>query len=383
MVLEDSSGIPSGVRVALAHDSFTQWGGAERVAAVMHAMFPRAPIFTLAVDPRVLPPEMRDADLRPSFAQGLPGMPSLTAYRRYLPVLPVAASSLWTRDFDLVISSSSSFAHGIGVPSARHLAYIHNTMRFAWDYELYVADFGWSPAIQAIGRSGAGFLRAWDRWAGRRPGRLLANSTVVADRIAARWGREAVVVPPPVDLDGIQLGPDRGRRHFCVVTRLVPYKRVDMAIAAANLGGEPLIVVGDGTDLPRLRRLAGPTVTFAGRLAERDKNAIVAEAVALVVPGVEDFGMAPVEANAAGTPVVAIAAGGVLDSQVDGVTAVLVREPTAEALLAGMRAARERPWDRRRIASVAAAFGVAAFRRRLLVEARILLEAPQRLPGSA
>lgn len=380
---EELNALPAGIRVALAHDSFTQWGGAERVAAVMHSMFPAAPIFTLAVDPRVLPAEMRDADMRPSFAQGLPGMPSLQAYRRFVPVLPVAASWLSIRGFDLVISSSSSFAHGMRAPGDKHLAYVHNTMRFAWDYELYVADFGWPPAVQALGRTGAGLLRAWDRGAGQRPSRILANSTTVADRIAARWGRRCSVVPPPVDLAGLRPGPERGRRHFCMVTRLIPYKRVDLAIAAANLGREPLVIVGEGQDLPRLKALAGPTVEFAGALSEQAKNAVLAEAIALLVPGVEDFGIAPVEANAAGTPVVATAAGGVLDSQVDGVTAVLVRDPTPETFLAAMRSVRERVWDRPRIASVAEAFSVPSFRRRLFAEARALVTGREGLEGCA
>lgn len=354
------------LKVALVHDSFTQWGGAERVAMVLHGMFPDAPIFTLAVDPSVLPDRMADAEFRPSFAQRLPGMPSLAAYRRHLPVLPAAARRLRPRGYDLVISSSSSFAHAADVPAERHVAYIHNTMRFAWDYQDYVAGMGWPAPVRTAGWVAAGWLRAWDRRAGSRPGRLVANSSTVARRIRERWGRSAEVVPPPVDVEHVPPGPHAGRRGFCVVTRLLPYKRVDLAIAAANLGGEPLTVVGDGVDLARLRALAGPTVTFAGALSERDKESVLGHAEALVVPGVEDFGMAPVEANAAGTPVVAFAAGGVLDSQVNGATAVLVREQTPGAFLAAMRAVRDRVWSRSTLREHAMGFGVEAFRRRIL-----------------
>lgn len=353
-----------GVRVALVHDSFTQWGGAERVAAVLHDMFPEAPMYTLAVDPSVLPPGMRGVEFRTSFAQGLPGMPALAAYRRHLPLLPAAARSMRPRGFDLVVSSSSSFAHAVDVPGPCHVAYIHNTMRFAWDYADYVSGMGWPGPVRALGAVGAHWLRGWDRRAGARPGVLVANSSTVARRIRDRWRRQAEVIPPPVDLEGMIPGPDGGRVGFCVVTRLLPYKRVDAAIAAANLGGEPLTVVGAGVDLPRLRAMAGPTVTFAGPLSEADKRAVVARSVALLVPGVEDFGIAPVEANAAGTPVVAVAAGGVLDSQRDGVTAVLVREGTPEALLAGMRRAQEVRWDRAAIQASAGRFAVPAFRHR-------------------
>lgn len=353
--------------MALIHDSFTQWGGAERVAEVLHRMFPVAPIFTLAVDHAVLPPPMRDAEFRAGFLQRLPGMPSLRAYRAYLPLLPVAAEALRPQGFDLVVSSSSSFAHGADVRGGVHLAYVHNTMRFAWDYADYVAGLPWPVAVKSLGGVGARWLRAWDRRAGRRPHRLLANSSAVAGRIAARWGRDATVVPPPVELEGI--APGRGTRSgFCVVTRLLPYKRVDLAIAAANLGHEALVVVGDGRDLPRLRSLAGPTVRFLGPLPEAEKRAVVAGAIALLVPGVEDFGMAPVEANAAGTPVVAVAGGGVLDSQVEGLSAVLVREQTPEALLAGMRAARDRAWEPEAMREHAQRFGVAAFEGRLRAE---------------
>ena len=332
---------------------------------VLHEMFPEAPIYTLAVDRAVLPDAMVCAEFRPSFAQRLPGMPALSAYRRHLPVLPAAARRLRPRGYDLVISSSSSFAHAADVPGERHVAYIHNTMRFAWDYQDYVAGMGWPAPLRTAGAVAASWLRAWDRRAGSRPGRLVANSSTVARRIRERWGRNAEVVPPPVDVDRVPPGPDSGRRGFCVVTRLVPYKRVDLAIAAANLGGEPLTVVGDGVDIARLRALAGPTVTFAGALSEREKQSVVGHAEALVVPGVEDFGMAPVEANAAGTPVVAFGAGGVLDSQVNGATAVLVREQTPEAFLFAMRAVRDRAWSRSALREHAMGFGVDAFRRRM------------------
>lgn len=352
---------PSGLRVALAHDSFTQWGGAERVLAVMHGLFPQAPIYTLAVNRAVLPAELRQAEFRPSFLQHWPGMPGVSAYKRLLPLLPAAATRLRPRGFDLVLSSSSSFAHGLDAEPGRHLAYIHNTMRFAWDYDAYVLAMGWPRLVRGAGRVGARWLRAWDRRAGARPDRLLANSAQVAARIARRWGRPAEVLSPPVEQDGIPLGAGP-RGYFCVVTRLVPYKRVDLAIAAAAQAGERLIVVGDGPDFARLRRLAGSGVTFAGRVDDRTRNRLLAGAIALVVPGVEDFGIAPVEANAAGTPVIATAAGGVLETQVPGETALLVPSPTPEAFAEALRAARARPWNAQDLRRHASRFSPAAFR---------------------
>jgi glycosyltransferase involved in cell wall biosynthesis len=353
------------LRVALAHDSFTQWGGAERVVAVLHAVFPQAPIYTIAVNPRVLPAALAGTEFRTSFLQGWPGMPDLHAFKRYLPFLPGAASSLRPRGFDLVLSSSSAFAHGLQAPDACHVAYIHNTMRFAWDFDGYVGAMGWPAPVRSAGRTAAGCLREWDRRAGARPALLVANSTVVAGRIRRRWGREAAVLPPPVDARGIALG--RGpRSHFCVLSRLVPYKRVDLAIAAATMAGERLVVVGDGPDLPRLRRMAGPGVTFLGAVDDHTRDDVLAGALALLVPGVEDFGIAPLEANAAGTPVIATAAGGVLDSQVPGVTGLLLRDPTPEAFADAMRRVRSIPWDRAALRRHALGFGPEAFRDGLL-----------------
>ena len=352
--------VPGG-RVALVHDSFTQWGGAERVAAAFHRMFPEAPIYTIAVNRAILPPDMVDAEFRTSFLQGWPGMPDLRAFKRYLPLLPKAAESLRVEGFDLVISSSSAFAHGARIPTRSHVAYVHNTMRFAWDYADYMRDVAWPGAVKAAGRMLVPTLRAWDRSAGRRPGMLIANSRLVAERIGKRWGRTAAVLPPPVDVERVPVSL-RPRRYFCVVSRLVPYKRIDLAIAAAALAGERLVIVGDGPDLPRLRALAGPRVFFAGWVSEAEKLRILGEAHALVMPGVEDFGMVSVEANAAGTPVLAQAAGGALDSQRPGVTGVLTPSDSPAAFAAGMREIRAATWDRAAIRTHAERFSVRAFR---------------------
>ncbi len=348
-------------RVALVHDSFTQWGGAERVAAVFHRMFPEAPIYTIAVNRNVLPPEMAGAEFRTSFLQHWPGMPDLCAFKRYLPLLPKAAESLRVEGFDLVLSSSSAFAHGARIPGRSHVAYIHNTMRFAWDYADYMRDVPWPGVVKAVGRMAVPSLQAWDRGAGRRPGMLLANSRVVAERIGRRWGRAAAVLPPPVDVEGIPVS-FRPRRYFCVLSRLIPYKRIDLAIAAAAMAGERLVIVGDGPDLPRLRAMAGPRVSFAGRVSEAEKRRILGEAHALVMPGVEDFGMVSVEANAAGTPVLAQAAGGALDSQRPGLTGVLTSGGSPEAFAAGLREIRAAAWDRGAIRTHAERFSVRAFR---------------------
>lgn len=192
------------LRVALAHDSFAQWGGAVRVVAVLHAVFPQTPTYTIAVTPRILPAALVGTEFRTSFLQGRPGMPDLRAYRRYLPFLPGAAPALRPRGFDPVLSSSSAL--GPLVPDASHVAYVHNTMRFARDFEGYVGATGCPAPVRSAGRTAAGCLREWDRRAGARPALLIAYSTVVAGRIRRRWGRKAAVLPPPVDAWGIARG---------------------------------------------------------------------------------------------------------------------------------------------------------------------------------
>lgn len=317
------------MKIALVHDYFTQWGGAERVVEVLHEAFPDAPIYTTVVDRAVLPNSMRDADIRPSFLQGMPFLPR--ALMAYVPLLPMAIASLDLSGYDVVLSSSSAFAHGVRA-KGKHIAYVYNTMRFAWDSENYLMDYPISPAVKAAAKLAAPLLRRWDKTSAQRPDQIVAISKVVAKRISERWGRDADVIYPPVDLSSYRIGEGL-RSHFAVVSRLVPYKRIDLAIKAVNETGDTLLVVGDGPDKTRLEQLAMSNVRFLGWLSDADKRRVIEGAVAVIVPGVEDFGILPVEANACGTPVIAPALGGVAESQVDGLSAVLYPETTVRSII--------------------------------------------------
>ncbi len=348
-------------RVALVHDFLTQWGGGERVLLEFHRMFPEAPIYTLIADEEVLPVEMRGADIRPSRAQRKfkRGKSPLS----YVPYLPSAADALMIRGYELVVVSSSSFAHGVRTDARYRIDYIHNAMRFAWDYDEYIRDYPVAKVWKPAGKVAAGYLKWWDKSRASRSGRVVANSSTVQRRIRERWGLHAEVIFPPADLSACRVSNER-KTHFVVAARLVPYKRVDVAVEAANRTGLPMVVLGDGPDRARLEKLAGPTVQILGWVPEDVKYQLIKTAFAVVVPGVEDYGLVPVEANACGVPVVAYRRGGVIDTQVDMFTSLLVYEQTPQAFARALVAACSVKWEPREIAQHATRFSDAEFRRK-------------------
>lgn len=345
------------LNVAIVHDYMTQWGGAEGFVRLLHDIFPKAPIYTTVLDRGILPDEMKSVDIRTSFLQGAPLLPR--ALKAYVPLLPLAIERLDLRSYDLVLSSTSAFAHGVSV-SGKHIAYVHNTMRFAWDYQKYFANYKMPATGKMLARLGAPFLKKWDMRAAKRPDILLANSKVVAERIATRWGRQAQVMYCPVDVSGYRIGTGE-RHHLAVVSRLVPYKRIDLAIKAVNVTGDRLLVVGDGPDRLRLQAMAKDNVSFLGRVSENEKRTVLESASAVLIPGEEDFGIVPIEANACGTPVVALAAGGVLETQIDGVTGALYSGLGFEDIVEAVKRARKLRFSPEKMAQNADRFSRAAF----------------------
>ncbi|MDQ6795894.1 MAG: glycosyltransferase [Chloroflexota bacterium] len=316
--------------VALVHDYFVQDGGAEAVAVELSRMFPDAPIHTTFFERGRFGDRIDPRRIRSWRLQGLVGpspwfRPLLPAYIAYFSTLQVRASRL-------VISTSSTFARGAAAGGETiHVAYIHTPMRFAWDVNGYLAGSSFPLPARTGLRAIAPALRRWDRWAGRRPDVLVANSRNVQRRIALRWGRESQVIHPPVDVSGVQPSA-RDDGFYLVACRLLAYKRVDLAIeACARLGAE-LVVVGDGPERARLQAMAGSRTTFAGHVARSRLQELLGRCHALIVPGIEDFGMTPVEAMATGKPVIAFGAGGVLETIVDGQTGVLFDRQDARTL---------------------------------------------------
>ncbi len=342
-------------RVALVHDYLNQRGGAERVFATIAAMFPAAPVFTSIYNARELADLIPPARVRTSFLQRLPLHDRY--FRALAPLYPRAFESFDFSGYDVVISSTTAWAKGIIAPGAVHVCYINTVSRFAFDYERYVGGFGLGRFAHPL----VSRLIDWDRRASQRPTLFVANSHNVAERVRRYYGRNAQVLPCPVDVDRFTLGAGRGK-YFVVVARLLPYKRVNVAIAACALAGVPLHVIGTGPAERALRAFAaGTRTTFHGNLADDDVNRVVGDARAAIVPGVEDFGLVPLEAAAAGRPTIAFAAGGALETIIDGQTGMFFKQSTPVSLAGALRAFDHRRFDPERLRAHAERFAPARF----------------------
>jgi glycosyltransferase involved in cell wall biosynthesis len=337
------------VKVALVHDYLTEMGGAERVVLALTRMFPDAPLYTSVYDPQTCA-QFSDRDVRTTLMQRLTRRKAVT--KGLFALFPVAFRRLDLSGFDIVISSSSGFAHHVRVPpSTLHVCYCHNPPRFLWQPEDY---FRSRPAMRRLLGPALSHLRHVDLAAAQRVDAYVANSATVAARIRDIYGRDAEVIHPPVDTSLYATTSERSGR-FLVVSRLLAYKRIDLAVEAATRAGLPLDVIGEGVERRRLERIAGPTVHFLGRQPDDFVRHALARCTALVLPGTEDFGLTPVEAQASGRPAVAFATGGALETVRHGETGFLFARPTPEALGAAMQqaaaydlsAARLRAWAER------------------------------------
>jgi len=352
------------VRVAIVHDFLNQRGGAERVLAVLHEMFPEAPIFTSVVDRESLWPQLRSADIRVSWMQRLPGI--RRNFKRYLLLYPLVFERLDLSGFDLILSSSSAFAKAVRAPSGgTHVCYCYTPARFLWSYDQYVEREEFGRFVRATLPWVIRALRRWDLKTADRPHQYVAISSVVAERIRRIYGREAAVVPPPVDVERFRHLSGEPGDCYLILSRLNAYKRLHLAVEAFNQLRLPLIVVGEGPHRPVLERMAGPTIRFLGHLDDGRVERLLAECRALIFPGEEDFGISVLEANAAGRPVVAFRGGGALDTVDPDVTGVFFTEPSAESLAEAVFRSARISWDRGTIRRHASQFDVASFRDRM------------------
>jgi len=303
--------------VALVHDFLLDVRGAERVFIELCRMWPEAPIYTAVYDEEGTEGRFADRTVHSSFLQGL--RPSARTFRVLLPLYPAAIESFDLSGYDLVVSSSSAWAHAILCDEHTvHVSYCHNPFRYAWnDRDQTLARAG-NPVARAFLRGAFRRWRQWDWIAAQRTDRYIANSDTTRARIKAYFGREASVVYPPVETARFSAG--RVGDHYAIVSELMPHKQIDLAIEAFNALALPLIVIGDGPDARRLRRDAGPMIHFAGRLTDAAVAEVLQGARALIVTAVEEFGIAAVESQAAGRPVIARRGGGALETIVDGVT---------------------------------------------------------------
>ncbi|MEO8967416.1 MAG: glycosyltransferase [Solirubrobacteraceae bacterium] len=304
-------------QVALVHDFLLDLRGAERVFAELCAMWPDAPIYTAVYDEKGTEGRFSDRTVHSSFLQRL--RPNARTFRALLPLYPAAIESFDLSQYDLVVSSSSAWAHAVLCDERSvHVSYCHNPFRYAWNDRDQTLARHPNPVSRAFLRSVFRRWRQWDWIAAQRTNRYVANSEATQARIKAYFGRDAAVVYPPVDVD--RFSPGAVDEHYAIVSELMPHKQIDVAIEAFNALGLPLMIVGDGPDARRLRSLAGPTVTLTGRLSDEGVAEVLRGARALIVTAIEEFGIAAVESQASGRPVIARRGGGALETIVDGVT---------------------------------------------------------------
>ncbi|MBO9319967.1 MAG: glycosyltransferase [Chloroflexus sp.] len=325
------------MRVALVHDYLNQYGGAERVLEALHELFPAAPVYTSIFDPTTMPATYQHWDIRTSFMQHLPAWRS--QFRRYVALYPTAFERFDLSGYDLIISSSSAFAKGIiPRPGALHICYCHTPMRFAWRTDDYVAREQINGIQARLLPFILNYLRIWDTVSANRVDLFVANSHEVAGRIARYYRRPAMVIPPPIDLPPYE--PQPPEEFYLAGGRLIPYKRLELVIEAFNRLRLPLKIFGDGRDRSRLERMAGPNIEFLGWIDETTRLDLFARCRAFIFPGEEDFGITPLEVLAMGRPVIAYAAGGALETLIDGVTGRFFYHPTAAALAAAVALSR-------------------------------------------
>jgi glycosyltransferase involved in cell wall biosynthesis len=327
----------AGRRVVIVHDWLTGMRGGEKVLEAFCRLLPDAELATLVHVGGAVSTLIEDRPIRTSWVQRFPGAGRL--YRQYLPFFPAAIELFDLDTADVVISTSHCAAKAvIPRPGAWHICYCHTPMRYVWDqFDAYFGTARLGRGRSAATRYIAAWLARWDRATAPRVSRFLANSQHVAARIARYYNRRALVVPAPVDTEFFTIGRGDPDGSLLVVSALVPYKRIETAILAARAIGARLRIVGTGPDEARLRALAGPTVEFLGALSDDALREAYRQAQAFVLPGEEDFGIAPLESMACGRPVVALARGGARETVDDGRTGVLVSESTVDALADGMR----------------------------------------------
>ncbi len=350
------------MNVALVHDYLNQRGGAERVFAHLARAYPDAPVYTALYDRKQTGDLVESARVRASFLAKLPGA---NRYFRYLaPLYPAAFERFDLSAYDTIVSSTTAWAKGVIVPpGAVHVCYTHTVSRFAFAYDSYVGRKATALATRPVVRR----LVDWDKRAALRPTQFVASSRNAAERIRRYYGRDAIVLHAPVDIDRFSPGQARGD-YFAIASRLLPYKRIDLAIRAAQIARVPLLVAGAGPAEKPLRELArGTTTTMLGFVSDERMNVLLGNARAAIVPGEEDYGLVPLEAAACARPTIAYRSGGALETILEGVTGEFFDDASPESLAAALRAFDERRYEPARLREHAQTFApdrfIAAFRR--------------------
>ncbi len=354
------------MNLAIVADWLPTYGGAEHVVAALSALWPDAPIFTTVASPESLPESLRRADIRTSPLQRVYCI--LGRHQWLLPWMPRTVEQMDFTGFSVVLSSSHAVAKGILPPgNSVHVCYCHTPMRYAWEMEEeYLKDFRIKGLLRRRVRSELKRIRRWDLTTARRVDHFIANSSETQARIRRIYGRDSVIIPPPVDDRFFQIPlAERRGEYFLALGRLVPYKRFDLLIDVANSLKLPLKIVGKGSEESRLRSIAGPTVDIVGYADERDLPMLYAGASALFSPQIEDAGIVPMEAQACGTPIIALAQGGIVDIVTDGVTGILAEKQSVESFVNAVKKFQTTPWDHAQIRERARNFHIDVFKNRM------------------
>jgi glycosyltransferase involved in cell wall biosynthesis len=323
------------VKLALVHDWLNQIGGAEDVLESLVELFPDRPIYTSIYAPDLMPAFYREWDIRPLWLDRMPGIHR--HHQPYLPLYPLAWGGLDLSAYDVILSNKSGFCHGLqhGADTL-HICYCLAPTRYVWQLESYIAREGLGQAALMALRPLVSALKHWDFQAAQRVNYFIAISTEIQQRIREYYQRDSVIIYPPVETELFQPS-NIIEDYFLIVSRLIPYKRIDLAVRAATRLNLPLKIGGKGRDMERLQSMAGPTVEFLGYVPDNDLPELMARCKAFIFPGLEDFGITPVQAQAAGRPVIAYGGGGALDTVIPGKTGEHFHELTVDSLADVMR----------------------------------------------
>ncbi len=351
------------MKLALVHDWLNQIGGAEDVLAVLVELFPQRPIYTALYAPDKMPDFYRQWNIRRLWMDRLPGIHA--HHQRYLPLYPLAWGGLDLSEYDVVLSNKSGFCHGFQHDdSTLHICYCLTPTRYVWQLSSYIAREGLGLPVEVALRPLVRLLQGWDRRAAGRVDHFIAISTAIQQRIQRYYGRDSVIIYPPVDTARFQPSAPV-EDYFLVVSRLVPYKRIDLAVQAATRLNLPLKVGGTGRDLERLQAMAGPTVEFLGYVPDDELPDLMARCKAFIFPGLEDFGITPVQAEAAGRPVIAYGGGGALDTVIPGLSGEHFHELSVDSLAAVMANFDPARYDPEAIRDHALRFDTRLFQQRI------------------
>ncbi|MDO8669334.1 MAG: glycosyltransferase [Candidatus Buchananbacteria bacterium] len=352
------------MKIALVHDHLAQDGGAERVLIALKEMFPEAPIFTLLIDRNNTNAFFRDKEIKTSFLQKIPL--GVKRYQWWLALMPLATESHNLEDYDLIISSASSFSKGvITKPGSLHICYCHTPTRFLWtDTYSYVEGLKVNPLVKMILPFTLRKLRQWDKLASDRVDFFVANSKTVQSRIKKYYNRESEIIYPPVDVSSFYIS-SRPKKYYLAGGRLVPYKKIDLAVKAFSRLGIPLKIFGVGPEMKYLKNLAKSNIKFLGKVSDEQKKSLYANCLAYLNPQEEDFGITAVEAMAAGRPVIAYKSGGATETIIEGQTGEFFEEQWWEELADKVIRFNSQKYDPYFIRSQAEKFSVDNFKNKV------------------